>query len=91
MEEWLSLSSEAILVGIFVMLLLINSNLITIVRDIRNKGSQPTLEQMNKLIEQVDNVKWHIDQIRHHLKHGESAEESELKNDAQWLKSFKES
>lgn len=90
MEEWLSHSTDFILIGIFVMLLLINSNITNMVRKITNKQPQPTAEQLQNLIEQVNHIKWHVGQIRQHIKYGESEEESELKKEAEWLKTFKE-
>ncbi len=38
----------------------------------------------------MKNTKWHVDEIRKFIKYGESKEESELKNDAQWLKTFED-
>ncbi|OUR74657.1 hypothetical protein A9Q76_00655 [Arcobacter sp. 31_11_sub10_T18] len=84
------LSSEAILVGILIILLFINHNIGILIREIKSKASQPTSEQIQMILEQMKNTKWHVDEIRKFIKYGESKEESELKNDAQWLKTFED-
>ena len=91
MEGWLSHSTDLLLLGIFVTLLLISGNITTMVRELKKRPSLPTAEQLHRMIGQISYVKWHLDQIRQHIKYGESKEETELKKDAEWLKSFKDS
>lgn len=91
MEVWFSHSTDLLLLGIFVTLLFISGNITTMVRELKKRPPLPTAEQLESMVEQVNYVKWHVDQIRQHIKYGVSEEEAELKNDAEWLKSFKNS
>lgn len=81
---------EGILFAIFVVLLFINNNLSILIKSYNKESSQPSADQINKLIEQIGYMKWNTEAILNHLKHGLSEEEKMLKDDALWYKQFKD-